>query len=69
MVWKLRGLGRVRILRYGAYRVFRSVFPPGRVCRILGGPLRGYKWFVAEGHQFWMPLGVYEQETARWLRE
>ncbi len=66
-LWKLRRLGRWAPARRMAYALIESVYRHGRTYPIPFGPLRGLRWRYERGQQFWMPLGLYEQETTRWL--
>jgi len=66
-MWKFRVLGRVFWLRQIVKYLFGLMFYEGRVTKILFGPLRGVRWVCSRAHQFWMPLGLYENETAEWL--
>lgn len=67
-LWKVRRLGHLSAFRNLAYAIYRWWFPDGTVATIRRGPLRGCKWRVHHGHQFWMPLGMYEAETAAWVQ-
>lgn len=65
-MWNLRFLGRIRPLRLFVAFVFTKYF--GRKWRIIKrGPLSGLLWKCHPGRQFWMPLGIYEKQTAEWL--
>ena len=66
MLWSLRWLGRSGLIRRIAYLCFEAVWA-GRDVAISRGPLKGLKWRFRRGQQFWLPLGMYEQETAEWL--
>ena len=66
-MWKLRGLGKLKIIRLVVKFMMGLWFWHGRVHTIKRGPLKGYKWSCNKHHQFWMPLGVYEMETAGWI--
>ncbi|MDA2909566.1 FkbM family methyltransferase, partial [Nitrospiraceae bacterium AH_259_D15_M11_P09] len=66
-MWKLRKLGRYSFLRHLAKYVFSICYYTGRVITIRRGSLKGYKWLCNCNQQFWMPLGLYESETADWL--
>lgn len=68
MFWKLRWLGRSTSLRKLAYFVYQTAWV-GRTVTISRGPLKGMKWAYERGQQFWLPLGLYEQETAFWLAD
>lgn len=68
IVWQFRRLGRVPALLKLSRWYFRLVYRPGRIVEIARGPLRGLRWKCASGEQYWMPMGVYETETARWLK-
>ena len=63
-MWKFRVLGRVFWLRQIVKYLFGLMFYEGRVTKILFGPLRGVRGVCSRAHQFWMPLGLYENETA-----
>ena len=67
--WKLRGLGKISIIRHIVKGIFSMVYWNGRTVTIKRGPLRNYKWVCHKDHQFWMPLGSYESETASWLEK
>ncbi len=66
-LWKLRRLGRWAPARRMAYTLFEAAYRHGRTYPIPFGPLKGLRWRYERGQQFWMPLGLYEQETTRWL--
>lgn len=68
-MWNLRRLGRMPALRRATKGIFERLYWDGRTIVIARGPLEGYKWVCNTQHQFWMPLGLYEQETSRWLAE
>jgi FkbM family methyltransferase len=42
-------------------------FHDGRLIKVRRGPLKGLVWKCSSSQQFWMPLGIYEKETANWL--
>jgi FkbM family methyltransferase len=67
LFWSLRGLGRLRWLHRVTRVGMRLFFPHGKSRTIWAGPLRGWRWRCHRDHQFWMPLGLYEAETAAWL--
>ena len=69
MLWKLRFFGKINIIRKTVKYIFSWVFRHGRTIIIPFGPISGFKWFCDKDHQFWMPLGLYEQETATWIIE
>ena len=69
MLWKLRFFGKINIIRSAVKYIFSWVFRHGRTTIIPFGPISGFKWFCDKDHQFWMPLGLYEQETATWIIE
>lgn len=62
---------RVRQLNHlpGAYAAFyflmNRLFRDGSTITIRRGPARGYLWRHHQGHQPWMPLGLYEPQVAR----
>jgi FkbM family methyltransferase len=64
---EIRILGKIRILRKSVIAFSRLIYSRGRVVTIRFGPLSNYKWVCNEDHQFWMPLGLYERETTKWL--
>ena len=66
-LWKMRRLGRWAPARRMAYALVDTVYRSGRVYPIPFGPLKGLRWRYERGQQFWMPLGLYEQETSRWI--
>ncbi len=66
-MWNLRFLGRNPILHRIVNAIAKRVFSNGRTITIPFGPLSKFKWVCNQDHQFWMPLGVYEKETALWL--
>ncbi len=68
LVWEMRRLGKVPLARKFAKRFFSSVFQHGKTYTIRSGPLKGVRWFVHKDHQFWMPLGQYETQTANWIQ-
>lgn len=68
-MWNLRYLGKSKVLRGLVKGIFRLYFYDGRVIKIKRGPLRNLAWKCSSSQQFWMPLGIYEKETASWLSE
>lgn len=66
-LWKLRRLGRSRVLHRLISGIARAVYAEGTVRRIPFGPLAGRRFYCSSGVQFWMPLGLYEMETCQWL--
>jgi FkbM family methyltransferase len=66
-LWRLRQLGKSKAIHRAATVVTDLIFPHGKVTRIWRGQLRGWHWYRHRDHQFWMPLGAYEEETVRWL--
>jgi FkbM family methyltransferase len=67
-IWKLRYLGKVSFLRRSVKFIFSLWYKNERKVKIKRGPLKGCYWICHKQHQFWMPLGVYETETANWLK-
>jgi len=68
-LWKMRSLGKNKFIRGIAKYLFSIYFRDGRIITIGNGPLKGYKWLCNKEHQFWMPLGLYEIETATWIEK
>lgn len=66
-IWKLRALGRIGWIRKMVQSVYRLLYQEDKEVIISTGPLKGLKWKCRKGEQFYMPMGVYEQETAAWL--
>lgn len=66
-MWALRSLGKIKFLRQAVIWFFSIIYRNKSVITISRGPLKGLSWFVKKEHQFWMPLGVYEGQTADWL--
>lgn len=66
-LWALRRVGKSKLAHRAATLLMGAVFRHDHVSRIWAGPLRGWNWYRHRDHQFWMPLGAYEQETCRWL--
>ncbi len=66
--WNLRGLGKSAFLRKIVKSYFQIYFRTGHIHKIKRGPLAGKNWYCHKAHQFWMPLGLYEKETADWLK-
>ena len=66
-MWYFRRLGRIVYLRRFIKWLFGLYFYDGRVIKIIFDPIKGFKWFCSNAHQFWMPLGLYEKETTEWL--
>ncbi|MBK1646841.1 hypothetical protein CKO25_19825 [Thiocapsa imhoffii] len=66
-MWNLRYLGKSKPLRSVVKKAFSLLFYNGRVIKIRRGPLKGLTWKCSTHQQFWMPLGIYEKETASWL--
>ncbi len=67
-LWNIRRLGRSKLAHRAATAMMQVVFPHDHVAKIWRGPLRGWRWYRHRDHQFWMPLGLYEEETCRWLQ-
>jgi len=68
LVWEMRRLGRIPIARKMAKKMFAAVFQHGKTYTIRSGPLKGKRWHMHRDHQFWMPLGQYESQTAGWIQ-
>lgn len=68
-LWSLRKLGSISICQKIVRYLFHLWFWDSRIIKIRRGPLKGMSWFCKKEHQFWMPLGLYERETAQWLME
>lgn len=68
-LWNLRQLGEMKFLRKFVKFSFSFLFYNGRIIHIKRGPLKDLKWVCHKDAQFWMPLGLYENETSRWLKE
>lgn len=66
-LWALRRLGKSKLAHRAATVLTNALFRHERVTKIWMGPLRGWRWYRHQDHQFWMPLGAYEEETCRWL--
>lgn len=66
-MWKLRFIGKLKIIRYFVKWIFGLWFFNGKIISVGRGPLKGLNWKCSSNQQFWMPLGIYEQETANWL--
>ncbi len=66
--WNLRGLGKSAILRKIVKFYFQLYFRSGHIHKIKRGPLAGKNWLAHKEHPFWMSLGLFEQETADWLK-
>ena len=66
-MWNLRYLGKSKPIRSMVKGGFGLWFHDGRVIKVRRGPLKGLIWKCSRSQQFWMPLGVYEKETAGWL--
>lgn len=66
-MWNLRYLGKSKIMRSLVKGAFGLYFYDGRLTKVGRGPLKGMSWKCSRNQQFWMPLGVYEKETANWL--
>jgi FkbM family methyltransferase len=67
LLWRLRAIGKKPAALKLARFYFSLLFRDGREVTLRRGPLRGCRWICRSGQQFWMPLGVYEMETAAWL--
>lgn len=68
LVWEMRRLGRIPVARKMAKKMFASIFQHGKTYTIRSGPLKGKRWHMHRDHQFWMPLGQYESQTAGWVQ-
>lgn len=68
-MWGLRNLGKIKAVREIVKYIFSIIYKEGKVISIARGPLYGMRWHCHSAHQFWMPMGVYEKETAQWLSE
>ncbi|MDJ0753300.1 MAG: FkbM family methyltransferase [Ardenticatenaceae bacterium] len=68
MLWSFRKLGRNKFARQATKKAFGLIYRDGKIITIKRGPLAGLKWVCHSHHQFWMPLGMYEVETANWLK-
>lgn len=67
-LWDFRLLGKNYLLRRTVSYLVSS-FLGNRTITIRRGPLKDLKWRCSKTHQFWMPLGLYEPQTATWLCE
>ena len=67
-LWSFSYLGRISFLRKLTVFFFSCWFWSGRVIKIRRGPNKGFKWVCCKEHQFWMPLGRFEEETSNWLK-
>ena len=68
-LWSLRWLGKSAVVRHSVKAAFRLWYRHGSEHRIARGPIAGMRWYCHRHHQFWMPLGVYEAETAQWISD
>ena len=64
-LWSLRSLGKVRLLRALAALAFSVRYRHGKIYVIPRGPLAGCRWRHHRSHQYWIPMGLYEPQTAR----
>lgn len=63
-IWQFRKLGKLSFLRSLAKVTFSIIYWDSRTISIKRGPLKNYSWVCNKAHQFWMPLGLYETQTA-----
>jgi FkbM family methyltransferase len=68
-LWSLRSLGHVRLLRALATLAFSVRYRHGRIYVIPRGPLAGCRWRHHRSHQYWIPMGLYEPQTARSIQD
>ena len=68
-LWSLRSLGKVRLLHALATFAFSLRYRQGKIYAIRRGPLAGCRWRHHRSHQFWLPMGLYEPQTARWIQD
>lgn len=66
-LWQLQKLGKVQLARHAVISFFSKIYRDGRIIKIRRGPLKDLFWSCCTKHQFWMPLGLYEKQTAAWL--
>ena len=68
-LWSLRSLGKVRLLHALATFAFSMRYRHGEIYAIRRGPLAGCRWRHHRSYQFWIPMGLYEPPTARWIQD
>lgn len=66
-LWHLRKLEKINFLKKFIKLIFSLWYYHGRIIKIRRGPLRNMQWVCHKEAQFWLPLGLYEKETAAWL--
>ena len=67
IIWRIRSVARIYWFRKMVHSLLNRWYKDGRIVNVARGPLKGMKWQCSSGEQFFMPMGVYEAETADWL--